>query len=82
MTGTTELIVTPSATTTYTLTASDGSTSVERQVIAAIGPPRPNLVIFLVDDMGITDTSEPFAYGSSGQLESFCLLYTSPSPRD
>ncbi|MEM7394518.1 MAG: sulfatase-like hydrolase/transferase, partial [Verrucomicrobiota bacterium] len=27
-----------------------------------VGPPRPNVVLFLVDDMGITDTSVPFVY--------------------
>jgi len=28
---------------------------------------RPNVLFFLVDDMGITDTSEPFVYGTDGE---------------
>ena len=34
---------------------------------------RPNIILFMVDDMGWQDTSLPFWT---------CLLYTSPSPRD
>ena len=66
VTGLTSTLVTVNAITTFTLTASnaDGTTMASLRVGA--GPPRPNLVFFMVDDMGWQDTSEPFLYDSMG----------------
>jgi arylsulfatase A-like enzyme len=61
------LVVTPSATTTYTLTATRGSESRTATLRIGVGPPRPNIIYFFVDDMGWQDTSVPFYYNSSGQ---------------
>jgi hypothetical protein len=60
------LQVSPTATTRYVLTATnaDGSTTATLRI--GVGPPRPNILFFLVDDMGWQDTSEPFHYDSSG----------------
>ena len=70
--GTTSLVVNPSVSTTYTLTAGSAiGSDVTEELTVTVGPARPNIIIFLVDDMGITDTSVPFAYGASGQLEEF-----------
>ena len=67
VTGTSSVIVYPTQTTTYTLTASDdNSQTAQTQIQVTVGPARPNIVMFLVDDMGITDTSVPFAYDASG----------------
>ena len=54
------------ATTTYTLTASNSSGSVVKTLKIGVGPPRPNILLFVVDDMGSQDTSEPFQVDSSG----------------
>ena len=35
--------------------------------LAAVAQTRPNIVLFLVDDMGLMDTSLPFDTDSSGQ---------------
>jgi arylsulfatase A-like enzyme len=53
-------------TTTFTLTASNANGSVEESLTVYTGPPRPNILIFLVDDMGITDTSVPFIFSNEG----------------
>ena len=58
--------VSPAATTTYTLTATSSNGSVTSTLRVGVGPPRPNILFFLVDDMGWQDTSEPFHYDSSG----------------
>lgn len=52
----------PAATTTYTLTATNNSGSATATVRIGVGPSRPNIVFFLVDDMGWEDTSVPFLY--------------------
>lgn len=69
------------ATTTYTLTAtnSDGSSSATVRVGA--GPPRPNIVFFLVDDMGPQDTSVPFCLDGNGDPVSynFNTFYQTPN---
>lgn len=58
-----QIEVTPSETSEYTLTASKtGGGSSSATVRVGVGPPRPNIVFFLVDDMGTQDTSEPFYY--------------------
>ncbi|BCX48766.1 hypothetical protein HAHE_26740 [Haloferula helveola] len=50
----------------FTLTATNEEGSVSRTIRVGVGPPRPNILFFLVDDMGWQDTSEPFYYNSSG----------------
>jgi len=60
------LAVSPSATTTYTLTATNADGATNATVRIGVGPPRPNIVFFFVDDMGWQDTSVPFHYDSSG----------------
>ena len=62
------VVVMPSTTTDYTLTASNavsGATT-SRTVRIAVGPPAPNLLVFLVDDMGWQDTSVPFRLDTNG----------------
>ncbi|CAA6692115.1 MULTISPECIES: sulfatase-like hydrolase/transferase [unclassified Lentimonas] len=64
VTGATSWQITPATTTTYTLTATneDGHASSDLEVVA--GPARPNILLCLVDDWGVMDTSEPFSYDS------------------
>ncbi|SHJ30577.1 Arylsulfatase A [Rubritalea squalenifaciens DSM 18772] len=59
-------VITPSTTTTYTLTATNAAGSSTQNIRVGAGPSRPNIIFFLVDDMGWQDTSEPFLYDSSG----------------
>ncbi len=54
--------VQPAATTVYTLTASNDAGSVQTPLEVAILPDRPNILLMLVDDWGVTDLSVPFAY--------------------
>ena len=54
-------------TTTFTLTASNPAGTRSATVRVGAGPPRPNLLFFLVDDMGWQDTSVPFHHDSAGQ---------------
>ncbi|NNM30286.1 MAG: sulfatase, partial [Akkermansiaceae bacterium] len=58
--------VTVNATTTFTLTATNPDGSATATLRVGAGPPRPNILFFLVDDMGWQDTSEPFLYDGSG----------------
>lgn len=60
------IVVSPTQTTTYTITASVGNRTVQSTVRVEVGPKRPNLVVFLVDDMGWQDTSVPFYYDENG----------------
>ncbi len=48
---------------------------------SATGDPPPNVVVFLVDDMGIMDTSVPFLTDESGQPQRYPLndYYRTPS---
>lgn len=48
---------------------------------AAQAAPRPNIVVFLVDDMGVMDTSVPFLTGADGQPRRYPLndFYRTPS---
>ena len=48
---------------------------------SARGAEHPNIVVFLVDDMGVMDTSVPFLVDSSGKPESHPLnkLFRTPS---
>ncbi len=58
--------VSPTQTTTYTLTATNAVGSTTATVKVAAGPARPNILFFLVDDMGSNDTSVPFLTDSAG----------------
>ncbi len=67
VTGQTTTPVVANATTTYTLTATNADGSTSKALRIGAGPPRPNVLFFLVDDMGWQDTSEPFYYNAQGQ---------------
>jgi arylsulfatase A-like enzyme len=62
VTGQTWMNVSPSETTTYTLTATSDDYSVTADLDVYVGPERPNILLVLVDDYGVTDTSVPFVY--------------------
>jgi len=49
--------------------------------VATAEPPKPNIVIFLVDDMGVMDTSVPFLTEASGQPKRYPLndYYRTPN---
>ena len=64
VTGTTGIALTPEATTTYTLTATNENSSAIEPLDVTIGPERPNILLCLVDDWGVMDTSVPFSYNS------------------
>jgi len=61
------LRVDPDDTTEYTLTATNAFGQAFETIRVGVGPERPNIVFFLVDDMGTQDTSEPFHWDSEGQ---------------
>ncbi|MBN2505725.1 MAG: sulfatase-like hydrolase/transferase [Verrucomicrobia bacterium] len=63
------IAVSPAQTTTYTLTLSHARTNLSATATTrvVVGPPVPNILLFLVDDMGWQDTSEPFHYDAAGQ---------------
>ena len=69
------------ATTTFTLSATNEVGTVEESLTVHAGPPRPNIVLFLVDDMGPMDTSVPFSCDSNGNPVSynFNQLYVTPN---
>jgi arylsulfatase A-like enzyme len=75
--------VTVNATTTYTLTASRNGQSAQSQVTVATREPAsgPNVLVVLVDDMGITDTSVPFIYDAAGNpvVTNFNNFYVTPN---
>ena len=49
--------------------------------MATAAPPRPNIMVFLVDDMGVMDTSVPFLTDADGDPKRFPLndYYRTPS---
>ncbi|MGJ8642711.1 MAG: sulfatase-like hydrolase/transferase [Luteolibacter sp.] len=84
VTGTTSFPISPATTTTYTLTASDGTDSVTSDVEVFAGPARPNILLCLVDDWGVMDTSEPFSYdsytdGAPAVVRAFNNFYQTPN---
>lgn len=56
--------VSPAETTQYTLTltAADGTEKSKSLIISVLAENTPNVLVFLVDDMGWQDTSVPFYY--------------------
>ncbi len=61
------LVVSPTTTTTYTLRASaNGLPDAVVELTIHVGPPRPNILLFIVDDMGWQDTSVPFHHDAAG----------------
>ena len=79
--GTGSYTATVHQTTTFTLTAALGGETVSRDVRVGVGPPRPNIVLFLVDDMGPHDTSVPFNLDGSGRPTNynFNAFYVTPN---
>lgn len=75
------LTVSVAQTKTYTLSARRGKVTDTRQVRVVVGPPRPNIVLFMVDDMGWQDTSVPFQYDAAGQpvVTGFNQRYRTPN---
>ncbi|MFT7513776.1 MAG: arylsulfatase A-like enzyme [Candidatus Omnitrophota bacterium] len=55
------------ATTTYTLTAINEVGTTSQSIRVGVGPARPNILFFLVDDMGWQDTSVPFQHDADGK---------------
>jgi arylsulfatase A-like enzyme len=62
--GSVEVVVERTAVFTLTAANADG----ERRTLLRVGagPPRPNILFFLVDDMGWQDTSVPFLHDAAG----------------
>lgn len=54
--------VLPTETTTYVLTATNELGSVQSELEVTMLPDKPNVLVMLVDDWGVTDLSVPFAY--------------------
>jgi arylsulfatase A-like enzyme len=79
--GSTNVVV--NASTTYTLTASRNGQSVSSQAIVNTRTPAsgPNVLVVLIDDMGITDTSVPFVHDASGNpvITNFNNFYVTPN---
>ena len=59
------------ATTEYTLTATKGSIVKTTAMTVGVGDPRPNLIVFLVDDMGVHDSSVSFILDGNGHPVSY-----------
>ncbi|CAA6677614.1 MULTISPECIES: sulfatase-like hydrolase/transferase [unclassified Lentimonas] len=77
--GSTSVIV--STDTTFTLTASNAESEASAEVTIQVGADRPNVVLFLVDDMGPMDTSVPFVFDGNGDpvTYQFNQLYVTPN---
>ncbi|PNC34233.1 hypothetical protein CXU13_09635 [Akkermansia muciniphila] len=74
--------VSPAETTQYTLTltAADGTEKSKSLIISVLAENTPNVLVFLVDDMGWQDTSVPFYY-KDGQpvVTELNAFYKTPS---
>jgi len=84
VTGLDQYQVNPAAATTYTLTASNSKGSVNAELQVKVGPERPNILLCLVDDWGVMDTSEPFSFdsytdGASPVVRAFNNFYQTPN---
>lgn len=84
VTGLTQYQINPTATATYTLTASNSEGSADADLKVSVGPERPNILLCLVDDWGVMDTSEPFSYdsytdGALAQVRAFNTFYQTPN---
>lgn len=57
------------------------SSAAHRPTVCLAAPPTPNIVVFLVDDMGVMDTSVPFLTDDQGQPRRYPLndFYRTPS---
>ncbi len=77
--GSTRVVVKTS--TTYTLSVSNRGGTASSSLRITVGPPRPNILFFLVDDMGWQDTSEPFHYDAEDRpiLTGLNKRYRTPS---
>ena len=72
--------ITVNATTTYTLTATNAGGSKNQTIRIGAGQPKPNILFFLVDDMGWQDTSEPFHYnGNTPVVSALNNRYRTPN---
>lgn len=77
-------IVAPDQTTQYTLTATNGSESVSQSLQVRVDVDRPNIVLCLVDDWGVMDTSVPFSFdsyvdGAQSVTRGFNNFYQTPN---
>ncbi|MGJ8677717.1 MAG: sulfatase-like hydrolase/transferase [Akkermansiaceae bacterium] len=84
VTALTEANVSPTETTTYTLSISSEGITRESEVTIKIKPTKPNIIVFLVDDWGVMDTSEPFSYdnytdGAQPVIRGFNNFYITPN---
>ncbi|MDP4777216.1 MAG: sulfatase-like hydrolase/transferase, partial [Opitutales bacterium] len=84
VTGLTQYQINPTVTATYTLTASNSEGSADTDLKVSVGPERPNILLCLVDDWGVMDTSEPFSYdsytdGSPAVVRAFNNFYQTPN---
>lgn len=70
-----------STSTAYTLSVSNRGGAASTSLRVRVGPPRPNILFFLVDDMGWQDTSEPFHYDQDDRpvLSDLNKRYRTPS---
>ncbi|NWK55070.1 sulfatase-like hydrolase/transferase [Verrucomicrobiaceae bacterium N1E253] len=77
--GSTDITVNTSG--TYTISAQNLNGTVTQSVSIFVGPPRPNIVFFLVDDMGPQDTSVPFNLDAEGAPKkyNFNNFYITPN---
>ena len=78
------LIDAPQESTTYTLTATSGSQTIQEDLRLFVGGPRPNIVLCLVDDWGVMDTSVPFSFdnyqdGAQPVVRAFNTYYQTPN---
>ena len=71
-------------TTIYTLTAANGDRVAQEDLQLFVSVPRPNIVLCLVDDWGVMDTSVPFSFdnyedGAQPVVRGFNTFYQTPN---